>query len=207
MNSMYVGWMDEEQCLAVEAYARQNCETYQPNWIQRWIDDDAAGVVVSVEPIDRYEWRQQVLVDLAHHFVREAGWDLPTRQGTVYTWRYRRTDSAEEEPTPSAYDVSCYDDDHEHPVVVCLFYCRRDSSMVGGDLQTYPRGTPSSWLNRWFQPVEVEDTWMIRSGMVVVMEGTRHHVHTPCGGRGEMHIIAVALYRTHPEENWFTERW
>ncbi len=205
MNGIHLSWMDEEQCLTVDEYAAKKCTIYEPNWIQSWMDHDPAGVVVSVEPIERWNREHQVLVDLAHLFFREAGC-IPTRLGTIYTWRYRLEPQVNTY-TPSAYDVSCYDDDHEHPVVVCLFYCRRDSTVDGADLEVYPRTSPSWWWNRLWNPTDPEGTILSRPGTVVVMEGGRQHVHTPCGGRGDMHVVAVALYRDHPEENVWTERW
>ena len=47
-----MNWLGEEQTFVIGRYAENKCHTYRPNWIQAWIDHDAAGVVVSVEALE-----------------------------------------------------------------------------------------------------------------------------------------------------------
>lgn len=193
----YGAWMDEEESLILDEYAERKGQSYQPNFIQSLIDSDPAGIVVSVEPLENDRshpdfFTQQILIDRALSYIQHAGLDAPTRRGTVFTWRYRL--NGEQEWVPPAYDLSCYDDDHDFPVVVCLFYTRKDPSIEGGHLHL-----PSIDLSE-----------RTETGRVVVMQGGMNHVHTPCRGRGEMRMVAVALYVDPPEESawsWWTERW
>lgn len=197
MRGFYRGWMDEEESLIIDEYAQKKCNSYQPNLIQWLIDSDAAGVVVSVEPLENDRshpdyFTQQILIDKALSYIQKAGLDAPTRRGTVFTWRYRLNDH--DEWVPPAYDLSCYDDDHDFPVVVCLFYTRKDGEIEGGHLHL-----PS---------IHMEER--TETGRVVVMRGGMQHVHTPCRGCGEMRMVAVALY-VDPQDksacSWWTERW
>lgn len=188
-----MNWLGEEQTFVIGRYAENKCHTYRPNWIQAWIDHDAAGVVVSVEALENDRSHpdfltQQMMIDWAHSYFQQAGLTVTTRRGTLYTWRYRL--NKQENWVPPAYDVSCYDDDHDSPVAVCLFYSRKDAGIQGADLQLTAH--------------RVERT---DAGRAFVMKGGMRHVHTPCCGSGEMHFVAVALYVEPPEDSWWTARW